>query len=227
MNTQLSFDLPVRAALGRDNFFISPSNRIAVSMIDNWTVWSSRKLLLTGPEGAGKTHLTHVWARQSGATIIDATELQDDAVPKLSSGPVAVENVHTIAGLDAQQTALFYLHNLCLETGQSILFTGRGEPQHWLLTLPDLESRLRGAPLVQLNPPDDALLKAVLIKLFGDRQLSPSPELITYVVRRIDRSFDAAQKLVVALDTLSLAEKRPLSRRLAARLLEPSQENLL
>jgi chromosomal replication initiation ATPase DnaA len=95
------------------------------------------------------------------------------------------------------------------------------------LTLPDLESRLRGAPLVQLNPPDDALLKAVLIKLFGDRQLSPSPELITYVVRRIDRSFDAAQKLVVALDTLSLAEKRPLSRRLAARLLEPSQENLL
>ena len=200
MNTQLSFDLPARAALGRDDFFISPSNQIAVSMIDKWTQWSSRKLLLSGPEGA---------------------------VPNLSTGPVAVENIHIIAGCEAQQTALFYLHNLCLETDQPILFTGRGEPQHWLLTLPDLESRLRGATLVQLHPPDDALLRAVLIKLFSDRQLSPSPELITYVVRRIDRSFDAAQKLVVALDALSLGEQRPLSRRLAARLLEPPQENLL
>ena len=144
MNTQLSFDLPARAALGRDDFFISPSNQIAVSMIDKWTQWSSRKLLLSGPEGAGKTHLTHVWATQSGATIIDATDLCEDAVPNLSTGPVAVENIHIIAGCEAQQTALFYLHNLCLETGQSILFTGRGEPQHWLLTLPDLESRLRG-----------------------------------------------------------------------------------
>lgn len=227
MNTQLSFDLPARAALGRDDFFISPSNQIAVSMIDKWTQWSSRKLLLSGPEGAGKTHLTHVWATQSGATIIDATDLCEDAVPNLSTGPVAVENIHIIAGCEAQQTALFYLHNLCLETDQSILFTGRGEPQHWLLTLPDLESRLRGTTLVQLHPPDDALLRAVLIKLFSDRQLSPSPELITYVVRRIDRSFDAAQKLVVALDALSLGEQRPLSRRLAARLLEPPQENLL
>lgn len=227
MNTQLSFDLPARAALGRDDFFISPSNQIAVSMIDKWTQWSSRKLLLSGPEGAGKTHLTHVWATQSDATIIDATDLREDAVPNLSTGPVAVENIHIIAGCEAQQNALFYLHNLCLETDQSILFTGRGEPQHWLLTLPDLESRLRGTTLIQLHPPDDALLRAVLIKLFSDRQLSPSPELITYVVRRIDRSFDAAQKLVVALDALSLGEQRPLSRRLAARLLEPPQENLL
>ena len=169
MNTQLSFDLPARAALGRDDFFISPSNQIAVSMIDKWTQWSSRKLLLSGPEGAGKTHLTHVWATQSDATIIDATDLREDAVPNLSTGPVAVENIHIIAGCEAQQTALFYLHNLCLETDQSILFTGRGEPQHWLLTLPDLESRLRGTTLIQLHPPDDALLRACLL------YTSPSP----------------------------------------------------
>jgi len=227
MNTQLSFDLPARAALGRDDFFISPSNQIAVSMIDSWPHWSNQKLLLSGPEGAGKTHLTHVWATQSGATIIDAINLSIDAVPGLSRSPVAVENIHTIASLETQQTALFYLYNLCVETGQSILFTGRKVPQHWQLTLPDLESRLRGATVAQLSPPDDTLLRAVLIKLFSDRQLSPSPELITYVVRRIDRSFDAAQKLVLALDAISLAEKRPLSRRLAARLLEPAQENLL
>ena len=227
MTTQLSFDLPVRPALGRDDFFISPSNQIAVSRIDSWPHWSNRKMLITGPQGAGKTHLTHVWAKQSGATIIDAKQLQEDTVAALSLGPVAVEDVHLIAGIEAQQTALFHLHNMCLEAGQPILFTGRKDPQHWHLTLPDLDSRLRGTDLAQLSAPDDTLLRAVLIKLSSDRQLSPSPELIPYVVRRIDRSFDAAQTLVLEIDALSLAERRPLSRGLAARLLDPVQDDLI
>ena len=113
MNTQLSFDLPARAALGRDDFFISPSNQIAVSMIDKWTQWSSRKLLLSGPEGAGKTHLTHVWATQSDATIIDATDLREDAVPNLSTGPVAVENIHIIAGCVRRSRPLCSICTTC------------------------------------------------------------------------------------------------------------------
>ena len=96
MTTQLSFDLPARAALGRDDFFISPSNHIAVSMIDNWPKWSNKKLLLTGPEGSGKTHLAHVWAAQSGATIVAAKDLREDAVLALSRGPIAVENIQMI-----------------------------------------------------------------------------------------------------------------------------------
>ncbi|MDG2404105.1 MAG: DnaA/Hda family protein [Paracoccaceae bacterium] len=227
MTTQLSFDLPVRPALGRDDFFISPSNQIAMSRIDSWQHWSNQKMVISGPQGAGKTHLAHVWAGQSGAKIIGAMQLHQDAVAPLSQGPVAVEDVHLIAGVEAQQTALFHLHNLCLEAGQSILFTGRKEPHHWNLTLPDLDSRLRGTDLVHLSAPDDTLLKAILIKLFSDRQLSPPPELITYVIRRIDRSFAAAQTLVLELDALSLAERRPLSRGLAARLLGSVQDDMI
>lgn len=227
MSTQLSFNLPARPALGRDDFFVSPSNAFAVSMIEDWPRWNHRKLLLSGPQGSGKTHLTHVWAQSASATVISASELDEANIATLAKGPVAVEDVPSIASSEAGQTALFYLHNLCIEAGQWIMFTGRNTPQHWRLTLPDLDSRMRGTTMADMSPPDDDLLKALLIKLFCDRQLSAPPEVINYVVCRIDRSFDSAQRLVCALDALSLAEKRPVSRSLAIQLLDTTQDNWL
>ena len=50
MATQLSFDLPSKTALGREDFFVSPANAAAVALIESWPDWPSRKLLLTGQE---------------------------------------------------------------------------------------------------------------------------------------------------------------------------------
>ena len=92
MAEQLSFDLPVRQALGREDFFVSPTNATAVAMIEGWQNWPARKLCLVGPPGSGKTHLTHVWVALSGARIIQATELVKIDIPELATGPIAVEN---------------------------------------------------------------------------------------------------------------------------------------
>ena len=137
MARQLTFDLPALQALGRDDFFVSPNNAGAVAMIESWQNWPSRKLLLIGPEGAGKTHLAHVWASLSGAAIVQASDLTEIDIPKLAQAPVAVENIPAIAGLTTAQDALFHLHNLALAEGQSLLLTGTGEAQTWGLTLPD------------------------------------------------------------------------------------------
>ena len=220
MAQQLSFDLPVRPALGREDFFVSPANAEAVAMIEGWQGWPSRKLILAGPAGAGKTHLTHVWAALSGAHIIAAQDLPDADIPTLAQGPVAVEDAHLIAGDRAAEDALFHLHNLTLAEGHTLLVTARTAPHLWGLTLPDLASRMQGTLLTELRAPDDALLSAVLMKLFADRQLSPSPDTIPYLARRIERSFDAARKTVEALDRAALAQGRAITRSLAARVLD-------
>ena len=144
MAIQLGFDLPVRTARGRDDFLVAPCNAIAVAMIENWQNWPGSKMVLTGPEGAGKTHLTHVWADAAQAQIISASALVAADVPALARGCVAVEDVPEIAGNADAQTALFHLHNLALAEGHSLLMTGPGAVAHWGITLPDLESRLRG-----------------------------------------------------------------------------------
>lgn len=220
MAEQLSFDLPVKPALGRGDFFISPANALAVAVIDRWESWPEGKLALSGPAGSGKTHLTHVWAAMSGATILPATALPEADLATLADGPVAIEDVPDIANDTAAQTALFHLHNLLRASAQPLLLTGRGAPAHWGLSLPDLQSRVAAAHHSALEPPDDSLLAAVLAKLFADRQVTPRPDVIPYVITRMDRSFAAAAEIVDRLDRVALAESRALSRPLAIRLLD-------
>jgi chromosomal replication initiation ATPase DnaA len=220
MAQQLGFDLSSRAALGRDAFFVAPSNAVAMAMIEGWRDWAGSKLVLTGPRGAGKTHLVHVWAEMADAQIIAATDLAAADIPALAQSCIAVEDVPEIAHDPAAQTALFHLHNLVLAEGHAILFTGTGPVPHWGLTLPDLVSRLQGTMSAAVEAPDDTLLSVLLVKLLADRQLTPKPNLVPYLLTRMNRSFADAIDLVNRLDAASLAQKKPLTRSLAAGVLD-------
>lgn len=215
MSRQLSFDLPAKNAQEREDFFVSPANAQAVAMIEGWASWPARKLALVGPSGAGKTHLAHVWAALSGARIVAARALPSLDIPDLASTPLVIEDVPMIAGNAAAEVALFHLHNMALAEGHSLLLTAHTATARWGLILPDLASRMQGTTAVIIEPPDDDLLAAVLTKLFSDRQLSPSPDTIPYLVRHIDRSFDMARRVVTAVDEAALAQGREINRKLA------------
>lgn len=219
MPEQLAFPLPRLEARGRDAFFVSPANALAVRQIEAWRDWPQGKLVLSGPEGAGKTHLVHVWAALSGARIVSALSLEPAEIPALAEAAIAVEDADRIAGRAGAETALFHLHNLALANRQALLLTGRRAPPRWNLALPDLQSRVSASAAAALDPPDDALLSAVIAKLFADRQIAPPPRLIEYCLRRMDRSFAAAQRLVAALDARALATGRPIGTALAAEIL--------
>lgn len=179
-------------------------------------------MVLAGPSGAGKTHLAHIWANATKATIIAASALCDTDLPGLATTPVCAEDAESIAGNPQAEEALFHLHNLMAERRLPLLITAATPPRDWGVQLPDLASRLQAAPLTRLAAPDDALLSAVLIKLFADRQITVPPNLIPYLVSHMDRSFQAARELVVALDARSLSVGRAITRQMAAEVLDGS-----
>jgi chromosomal replication initiation ATPase DnaA len=217
---QLAFDLPARQAYRREDFFVSPANATALAAIDGWQGWPGGKMLLTGPRGSGKTHLARLWAAEAGAACLPATDLATADLPALSAhGAVAIEDAESAAGHPLAEAAFFHLHNLVTQSGH-LLVTATTPPRDWGLTLPDLASRLQAAPLTRIEAPDDALLSAVLIKLFADRQITVPPTLIPYLVQRMERSIDAARDLVARLDARALAAGRPVTRQLAADLLD-------
>ena len=218
MGEQLTFDLPVRPALGREDFFVSPANALAVTTLDQPELWPNGKLLLIGPEGAGKTHLAMVFAARTGAQVIGAGNLAAADLPEAAA--LVIENADTAAGDPDAETALFHLHNHMTGRGGLLLLTAARAPRDWGLTLPDLQSRMEATATATLLPPDDALLGAVLVKLFADRQLQVAPGFIRWLVRRIDRSFATARAVVAALDAAALATKRPINSTLAATLLD-------
>ncbi len=216
MIRQLAFDLPPTEALSRADFFVSPSNALALQAVEGWRDWPGGKLVLVGPEGSGKTHLAHIWAEASGAVILQARDLAEVDIAALAGRAVAVEDAQQIGMAEA---ALFHLHNV-VTAGGTLLLTATTPPRDWGLHLADLLSRMQAAQVANLMAPDDGLLSAVLVKLFADRQVAVAPNLIPYLVSRMPRSVGAARGLVAALDAQALALGRPVTRALAGDVLD-------
>lgn len=215
---QLAFDLPSQTARSRADFFVSPANATALAAIDGWRDWPQGRMLLIGPQGAGKSHLAQLWATETAARCRAARDLCTADLPDLAAGAfVVIEDADHLPV--AAQAALFHLHNL-LAQGGHLLITAATPPRDWGLTLPDLASRMQAMPIARLDAPDDALLAAVLVKLFADRQIAVPPNLIAYLILRMDRSLHAARMLVAALDARALALGRPVTRALAAEVLD-------
>ena len=154
------------------------------------------------------------------AQIVTAGHIMESDVPGLVARPLAVEDADRAAGNSDVEAALFHLHNLALAQGTPLLMTAQTPPARWGLDLPDLKSRMQGTALVSLSGPDDALLTAVLVKLFNDRQIALDANVLPYLVTRMDRSFAAAGQLVDALDQAALAQKRPITKALAGPVLD-------
>ena len=215
---QLVLDLGHRPALAREDFLVAPCNETAVSWLDRWPAWPSPLLVLVGGPGSGKSHLASVWQAQSGASRLSAANLvAGDPWKWLRPTPACIVEDAPV-GLDEQ--ALLHLANAAAESEGHLLITSTAPPSRWGVRLPDLASRMRAAQMAMLDDPDDNLLAAVMVKLFTDRQVAVTPEVIAYVVPRMERSFAAARALVAALDKAAMAERRavtvPLARKVLA-----------
>jgi chromosomal replication initiation ATPase DnaA len=211
---QIPLDLPIAERRGRDDWIVSEANADATALIERFPDWPGDVVLVTGPVGAGKSHLAHVFAERSGAAILAAADLSARDPVELARNPaLVVEDLGE--GLD--ETALFHLLNAVRQAGGRVLLTAATAPSEWGLRLADLASRLRAATPVTLREPDDALLEALLAKLFSDRQTMVDPSVIAFLARRMERSFAAAHDLVAALDREALAAKTPITRTVAAR----------
>ena len=220
MTEQLRLSFEHTPASGAEDFMPGESNRDALAWLARWPEWPGPALVLHGPPGSGKSHLARIWAKRTGGRWLEHAALA-----------AADPNEHRTWVLDdaepvADENALLSLYNRLREGGGHLLLTARRPVGAWTLRLPDLASRLRAAPIVAIGPPDDALLGAVLLKLFADRQLVVSEALIEYLVRHMERSFAAAQAVVTELDSMSLRLRRPITIALARSLLdriEPTQ----
>jgi chromosomal replication initiation ATPase DnaA len=217
---QLVLALDHAVSFARDDFLAGPSNEAALNLTERWPDWPNRVVALVGPEGAGKSHLAAIWADMSGARVLAAKLLGEVEPPAaLATGALVLED---LAPDDIDERALFHLLNLAREEGAHVLITARTPPANFPLAVRDLVSRLRALPVVNLDAPDDALLRSLIVKLAADRQLAVDEALVNYLANRIERSFAAARSAVLRLDEEAMRQHRPVTRALAAELFRES-----
>ena len=211
---QLTLELAPEPGFERENFVVSGSNEQAYAMIERWPDWPDPMLLILGPPGAGKSHLGAIWASIAKAGVQSAAALAAANIEALAAaGPLLLEDADAIGEAETQ---LFHLINLMRENGMALMITAKTPPDAWGLRTADLLSRLRLAPTVAIGPPDDALMRAVLVKLLIDRQLVIDTSVVGYIALRLERSLDAARTFIDALDREALARHCRISRAIAA-----------
>ena len=215
---QYPLELPHASRFGTEDYLIGPANAAAHALVTSWPAWPDRLLLLIGEEGAGKSHLAEIWRSQAGAT---AAADAHGAIALFLERPgraVLLDDADRAGAEDA----LFHLLNTARERGGDLLLTARSAPSPAWPSLPDLASRLRALPVARLEPPDEAMAKAVLVKMLDDRQLRVDSDVVEFIAKRSDRSLGAIRRVVAELDRESLARGRGVGRGLAADVLARS-----
>ena len=214
---QLALEFEHRPCFAAEDFLISECNRQAVHIMESWPNWPYFAICIFGPSGCGKTHLAHIFADIIAShapspykiPTIEASKLKMSDAHNLfeKSRYIIIENLENIKN----QEALFHIYNTYRDLGGNILFTSQEAPARLHLSLPDLRSRMNIVPAIEITTPDDELLSALLLKLFTDRQIMPTPDIINYTISNMERSFTFARDLIAEIDYLSLARKRAIN----------------
>jgi DnaA regulatory inactivator Hda len=211
--------LPLPFQHGRDfaasNFHEAASNTDAVAWLRRTADWPNLRLALWGPAGCGKTHLLHIWAQRHGGVVWQGVALS--GLPELpETGGIALDD----ASGATEETALFHLLNAATEAGLPVLLASRAPPTRWRVELPDLASRVRAIVAVEIGPPDDALLQALLVRLLAERQLRLPEAVHNWLLRRLPRTQPDLAETVARLDAISLKLGRGITVPLARDVLD-------
>jgi chromosomal replication initiation ATPase DnaA len=192
------------------DFVPDASNAAALAWLDRTGDWPDRRLLLWGEPGCGKTHLLHVWAAATGASLVAARDLR--SLPDLPpSGGIAIDDADQVT----DETALLHALNTARELARPVLLASRTPPARWAIRLPDLASRLRAITAIQVTTAEPELLGALLVRLLADRQLRVSETVQAWLLLHLPRSPAALRDAVARLDRASLSAGGKISRALA------------
>ncbi len=206
-------------SLRDEDFIRSDCNRVAYHHVLVEKNWPEGRLIVTGPAKSGKTHLVKIWARQTNALIMNCNDLAcESKVAAAREGQATVVlHANNVAGHPSKEIALFHMCNhVATRPGHQLLLLARQSPVKWSIELADLASRLQGSRIAAIAAPDDQLMAALLTKLFADRQISVRKNIINFILPRMERSFNSAQKLVAEMDRRGMSTGRQITLSIAA-----------
>ena len=217
MNEQLVLGLSLKEALEKEDFFISSSNSDAVNQLANTDRWVSGVLLLVGPKGSGKTHLSTVWSKEHKAKRVKLEAVLPEMEKILNYDLVCIEDIDIIEKAERQKKSkteegIFHLINNIASRGGKLLISSSKMPNALAIGLKDLESRLQSFSNTNIKEPDDSLVMALLLKYFNDRQIFVKHSNLTYIAARINRTYSSIYDFVNYIDHKSLVLNTKVTR---------------
>ncbi len=205
---QLLLNLRTFPSMGREDYIVSSINKDAVIWLDIWPNWPSLGFIVCGPTGSGKSHLASALKTLSHGFIIEAKNLEESKLDDITKNKcLIIEDINKFKS----EKLLLHIYNLMVERKNNLMFTSNLPISDINFKLLDLKSRILSMPQINIGLPDDELLKSLLVKQFADKGVLVDFEVINYLIKRIDRSFESIIKMVSRINTLSLEKSKKIT----------------
>tara|TARA_B100000965_G_scaffold405653_1_gene440584 strand:+ start:1649 stop:2302 length:654 start_codon:yes stop_codon:yes gene_type:complete len=207
MTGQLIFNLINIRNFNPEDFYVNDNNLEASELIKLWPNWFNGAVVIYGPTKSGKSHLANIWKENSNANIYN---LEDDLLLSNidTKKDFVLDNFHNLSANDEE--IFFHIYNQTFNNKKNILIT-LDKSKFNKINLKDLESRFNSFSSATINPPDDNLVNALIVKFFKDQQINIDPSVITFIINRIERDYGAIFNFLKKIDNLSLENKTKIS----------------
>ncbi|MFN4025360.1 MAG: chromosomal replication initiator DnaA [Hyphomonas sp.] len=209
-----------------DALVIGAPNQAAVSLAGRPDAWATHTLCITGPRFAGLSFLGAAWAARSGGQYLPAARfiaMKRSALDALAGGAVALDDADLIAA--KKDDLLLSLYNMVGVQGGRLLLLAHAAPSAWQAGSADLRSRLNALPVAEISSPDEAHLSARLQAAAAARFMKLSRETVSYLVPRLDLSYEAVETVMDRLSGAVSRSGRPPGLTLARSVLEGLDED--
>ena len=190
-----------------EDFYISKSNKHIFDLFNQWPKWEKNFLNIIGEKFSGKTHLANIFLEKFKGVKFEAKFLNNENLKEIKIYQnIVLENISEL-----MDEKLFYsLINIIDQDNKYLITTSTKPIVSIKFNLPDLASRSKNFLLQNIEKPDDELIFALLVKNLSDRQISLEKKLISYIIKRIDRSYSKIFDFIYKIDEISLKKKKSI-----------------
>ena len=205
---QLLLNFNFKKSFNDHDYYVSDSNYFAFNIIDKWPKWEKKILNISGEKFSGKTHLANIFKLKSSALFLNEKEISNDVFKKIKLfESIIIDNFSN----KIDENLTYSIFNLVDQDSKYLLINSETPLSEINFKLPDLISRSRNSLQAKINPPDDELIFAIILKNFSDRQIKLEKQIIEFIVNRIDRSYSKISEFIYKVDELSLKKKKPIN----------------
>ena len=205
---QLLLNFNFKKSFNEHDYYVSDSNYFAFNLIDKWPKWEKRILNIHGEKFSGKTHLSKIFQLKSSAIYLNEKEINNEIFKKIKlyESIIIDEFSNKI-----EENLIYSIFNLVDLDSKYLLINTETPLSEIKFKLPDLVSRSKNSLQAKIEPPDDDLIFALILKNFSDRQIKLEKQIIEFIVNRIERSYSKISEFIYKVDELSLKKKKPIN----------------
>jgi len=205
---QLLLEFDLKNNFNNHDYYVSNSNYFAYNLIDKWPKWEKKILNISGEKFSGKTHLANIFKSKSGALLLSENEINQELFKKIKLHECIIIDGFTNS---VDEKLIYSIFNLIDQDSKYLLINSDIPLSEFNFKLPDLASRSKNLLVANINPPDDDLIFAIILKNFSDRQIKLEKKIIEFIINRIERSYSKISEFIYKIDELSLKKKKPIN----------------